>query len=109
RIDLVPRTPRFREDQFRDLFQQPSRPGTPLESAPRPAPPQHDSAAARADSAPANARSATRIVFDDMRRRVTMLPVGVDARSVVISPDGKTALLRAAAAGQFNLYTYSRH
>jgi tricorn protease len=107
RIDLVPRTPRFREDQFRDLFQQPSRPGTPLEPAPRSAPPQRDSAAARADSSPASARGATRIVFDDIRRRVTMLPVGVDARSVIISPDGKTALISAAAAGQFNLYTFS--
>jgi Tol biopolymer transport system component/C-terminal processing protease CtpA/Prc len=106
RVDLVPRTPRFREDQFRDLFQQPSRPGTPLEPAPRPAPPQRDSAAARADSAPANPRGATKIVFDDIRRRVTMLPVGVDARSVLISPDGKTALFSAAAAGQFNLYTF---
>jgi C-terminal processing protease CtpA/Prc len=35
------------------------------------------------------------------------LPVGVDVRSVVISPDGKTALLNAAAAGQANLYTFS--
>ncbi len=107
RVDLVPRTPRFREDQFRDLFQQPSRPGTPLEPAPRPAPPQRDSAAARADSATPNAKGATKIVFDDIRRRVTMLPVGVDARSVVISPDGKTALLSAIAAGQANLYTFS--
>ena len=107
RVDLVPRTPRFREDQFRDLFQQPTRPGTPIDPAPRPAPPQRDSAAAKTDSAPANARRATKIVFDDIRRRVTMLPVGVDARSVVISPDGKTALLSAAAAGQFNLYTFS--
>lgn len=107
RVDLVPRTPRFREDQFRDLFQQPSRPGTPLEPAPRPAPPQRDSATARADSAPPGTKGATKVVFDDIRRRVTMLPVGVDARSVVISPDGKTALLSAIAAGQANLYTFS--
>ncbi len=35
------------------------------------------------------------------------MPVGVDVRSVVVSPDGKTALLNAAAAGQANLYTFS--
>jgi len=107
RVDLVPRTPRFREDQFRDLFQQPSRPGTPLEPAQHQAPPQRDSAAVRADSATAPTRAATKIVFDDIRRRLSTLSVGVDARSVVISPDGKTALLSAVAAGQFNLYTFS--
>ena len=105
RVDLVPRTPRFREDQFRDLFTQPTRPGTPTDPAPRQAPPQRDSATVRADSA--GSRRSTEIVFDDIRRRITMVPVGVDTRSVVISPDGKTALLSAAAAGQGNLYTYS--
>ena len=108
RIDLIPRTPRFREDQFRDLFQQqPSRPGTPTDPAPRQAPPQRDSATIRADSTNASTRGGTRIVFDDIRRRITILPVGVDARAVIISPDGKTALISAAAAGQANLYTYS--
>ena len=107
RIDLVPRTPRFREDQFRELFQQPSRPGTPIEPAPQPAPPQRDSATVRADSANAANRGATRIVFDDIRRRVSLLPIGVNAFSVIISPDGKTALITAVAAGQVNLYAYS--
>jgi Tol biopolymer transport system component len=36
-----------------------------------------------------------------------LLPVGVDARAIVISPDGKTGLINAAAAGQANLYTFS--
>jgi Tol biopolymer transport system component/C-terminal processing protease CtpA/Prc len=106
RVDLVPRTPRFREDQFRDLF-TPSRPGTPTDPAPRQAPPARDSATLRADSAAASSGRRGEIVFDDIRRRITLLPVGVDARSVIISPDGKTALLNAAAAGQGNLYTYS--
>ena len=104
RVDLVPRTPRFREDQFRDLFQ---RPGTPTDPAPRPAPPQRDSATLRADSSNAASRGGTRIVFDDIRRRISVLPIGVDARTVIISPDGKTALVNAAAAGQANLYTFS--
>ena len=107
RVDLVPRTPRFREDQFRDLFsQQPTRPGTPVEPAPRQVPPQRDTATARADSARAASRGTTTVVFDDIRRRLSFLPVGVDARGVTISPDGKTALLVASAAGQANLYTY---
>ncbi len=107
RVDLVPRTPRFREDQFRDLFTQPTRPGTPTEPAPQQVPPRRDSATVRTDSARGAARRATEVVFDDIRRRVSFLPIGVDARSVVISPDGKLALLNASAAGQSNLYIYS--
>lgn len=106
RVDLVPRTPRFREDRFRELFQQPTRPGTPAEPAPRIVPPSRDSAGA-ADTSRRNDRRATRVVFDDIRRRISFLPVGVDVRSVVISPDGKTALLNATAAGQSNLYTFA--
>ncbi|MEO7086194.1 MAG: S41 family peptidase [Gemmatimonadaceae bacterium] len=106
RVDLIPRTPRFHEDQFRDLFQTPTRPGIPTDPAPVETPPQRDTAAARADSARGRPRN-TQIVFEDIRKRLSILPVGVDARSVVISPDAKIALLSAAAAGQQNLYTYS--
>jgi len=113
RIDLVPRTPRFRENQFRDLFgptspgqpgprtQQPG-PGTP--SAP-PAPGATDSTA-RKDSTPRLKRDVT-ITFDEIRRRAEALPTGVSVGDVSISPDGKTLLLTASAAGQTNLYTYS--
>jgi tricorn protease len=106
RVDLVPRTPQFREDQFRDLF-APSRPGTPVQPAPQPAAPQRDSATLRADSARGAGKKSTQIVFEDIRRRISFLPVGVDVRSVIVSPDGKTALLNAAAANQANLYTFS--
>jgi tricorn protease len=113
RIDLVPRTPRFREDQFRDLFapSSPRQPGPqtqqPGPGAPRTAPatPAPDSAA-RPDSA-ATTRRATTVVFDDVRRRAAALPVGVDVAAASISPDGKALLLVASAAGQTNLYTYS--
>ena len=105
RVDLIPRTPRFREDQFRNLF-QPTRPGTPENPAPQPAPPRRDTAAVRADSAKPASRRPTEVVFDDIRRRISFLPVGVEARSIIISPDGKTAVLSATAAGQANLYTY---
>ncbi|MES2179404.1 MAG: DPP IV N-terminal domain-containing protein [Gemmatimonadota bacterium] len=112
RIDLVPRTPRFREDQFRDLFTTPGRvpgpqtqqpgPGAPATPAAAPAP----DTAARRDSAAA-ARRNTTIVFEDIRRRAAALPVGVDVNSAVLSPDGKVLLLTASAAGQTNLYTYN--
>jgi tricorn protease len=113
RIDLVPRTPRFRENQFRDLFgptspgqpgprtQQPG-PGTPSTA---PAPVTIDSTA-RKDSTARPKRDVT-ITFDEIRRRAEALPTGVSVGDVSISPDGKTLLLVASAAGQTNLYTYS--
>lgn len=99
RVDLVPRLPRFREDQFRDLF--PSMPGRP---APAPAP-QAPAEAAR-DSTPRAAGRATAITFDDIRRRLTLLPTGLDVTDLQVSPDGKTLLLTANAEGQENLYLF---
>ena len=46
-------------------------------------------------------------MFDDIRRRLSLLPVGVDVTAQAISPDGRTLLLTATAEGQQNLYTYS--
>ncbi|HMV81743.1 MAG TPA: DPP IV N-terminal domain-containing protein [Blastocatellia bacterium] len=105
RVDLLPRTPKFREDQFRDLFKEESprnpaidrRAQTPPPSAPQPAEP--------ADKKPAN--KAVEIVFDGIRQRLSLLPVGVDVASLTVSPDGKTLLMTASAEGQTNLYTWS--
>jgi Tol biopolymer transport system component/C-terminal processing protease CtpA/Prc len=105
RVDLVPRTPKFREDQFRDLFK---------EEPPKPAPetkPSSDDA--RPSAGPGGATSSGRaaprvdIVFDDIRRRASALPIGIDVNALSISPDGKSLLLTASAAGQRNLYVYS--
>ncbi len=105
RVDLVPRTPKYREDQFRDLFQEqmkPARPSTDTPPASAPAP------AAAAPVTPATSKPASvEPVFEDIRRRLTLLPIGLDVQAVSVSPDGKTALLTAVAAGETNLYTYS--
>ena len=53
------------------------------------------------------ASPALRPVFADIRQRLSLLPVGVDAQDQTISPDGKTILITASSAGQTNLYTYS--
>lgn len=101
RIDLLPRTPKFREDQFRDLFkdERPSNPSNPPASPALPAAPAPTATASRA--------IAVEINYDDIRRRASVLPVGVDVTRQEISPDGKWLLLTASAAGQQNLYTYS--
>jgi tricorn protease len=108
RIDLLARTPKFREDQFRDLFKEEQpKPPTP-DPATVPAPPAAPASAAAAAPAPGATRPRpVEIAFDDIRRRATALPVGIDVQRQQISPDGKWLLLSASAAGQQNLYVFS--
>jgi Tol biopolymer transport system component len=110
RIDLTPRAPKFREDQFRDLFKeetskplvQPSEAPAALAApeAPKPAAPP-DAQDGKKTPRP------VKIAWDLIRRRLSLMPVGLDVSAVTISPDGKWALLMASVAGQANLYTYS--
>src|SRR5262249_9571169 len=102
RVDLIPHTPRFREDQFRDLFKEtpPRVPSSSQETPPQPA----QQGAREESKKPAKP---VEIVFDDIRRRLTLLPVGVDAGAHTISPDGKWLLMIASSANQQNLYIYS--
>jgi tricorn protease len=110
RVDLIPRTPRFREDQFRDLFKDET-PKTP--DVPRPAPPETTkpetmtAPPAPSAAAPRTPAQPVQIVFDGIRRRASVLPVGVDVNQQIISPDGKWMLLVATAADQENLYVYA--
>ena len=90
RVDLLPRTPRFREDRFRDLFKEEPRPSRGAEP--------------RAEPAPA---TPVDVVFDDIRKRLSTIATGVDVNAQSISPDGKWLLLTASAEGQTNLYVYS--
>jgi len=114
RVDLVPRTPKFREDQFRDLFKEetPKTVTTNLKQPP-PSEPQATPAAtpvpAASPAVDAKAKPTPKpveITFDQIRQRLTLLPVGIDVRYQAISPDGKLALMIASVANQFNLYVY---
>lgn len=112
RVDLVPRTPKFREEQFRDLFN---------EEVPRNVRPTPTAPAATTSTAPGRSsldtvatgkakgagKEATTIVFDGIRQRLSLLPVGIEVDGQSISKDGKTLLLVASVAGRQNLYTYS--
>ncbi len=92
RVELTLRTPKFREDLFRDLFTQNPAPRTaPTPTQPSPTPTQ----------LPVDP------VFDDIRQRLSFVPLGMDVQRVAVSPDGKLALITATVAGQTNLYTYS--
>jgi tricorn protease len=114
RIDLKLRTPKFREDQFRDLFKQenPKEKPTPNPSPSptvSPSPSASPSTILAADKVTGvekkDESKTTEIFFDGIRQRLRLLQIGVDVGSQVISPDGKTLLALAAAEGQFNLYT----
>lgn len=146
RVDLLPRTPKFREDQFRDLFKEetpknlsptlrrpennPQSPVPPDETptnvaTPTPTPavtpspqpaqsptpttsptPQRTDATGKSAGADKKADKPVEIVFDSIRRRLSLLPVGVDVFYQSISPDGKFVLMIAGAVNQTNLYVY---
>lgn len=105
RVDLIPKSPKFREDQFRDLFNE----ETPKNIKPVTTPAVTEKPAPRDTMAVSSlkSKSATTITFDGIRQRLSMLPVGVDVDQQSISKDGKTLLLVATVAGRQNLYTYS--
>jgi Tol biopolymer transport system component len=128
RIDLKLRTPKFREDQFRDLFReenpkQKTPPAPVIQPSPNPNatpntspnPGVSPSPNATPNSAPLSPSAlvgegktdedkSPAIVFEDIRRRLSLLQTGVDVGTQVISPDGKNVLVLASSEGQFNLY-----
>jgi Tol biopolymer transport system component/C-terminal processing protease CtpA/Prc len=114
RIDLIPRTPKFREDQFRDLFREetpknvtPGRqPAEPRPSA-TPTPEASPTASPTPASGAKPSAKPVQVVFDGIRRRLSLLPVGVDLNYQTISPDGKWVAMVASAANQSNIYLYS--
>jgi tricorn protease len=111
RVDLLPHVPKYREDEFRELFRpsktpgSPSSPGVtpPVSSEEKPTPAAGDSADAKKKPEPVPVK----IVFEGIRDRLTMLPLGLNAEEPAISPDGKTLLFAARAGNEQSLYTYS--
>lgn len=111
RIDLLPHVPRYKEDVFRDLF-KPKPPGEPAPDkveAPAPAPKPLPAAVKRgAPATPAKPPvPPVEIVWEGLRERTTILPLGLSAEQPVIASDGKTLVFRAREKGQDNLYSYN--
>jgi tricorn protease len=109
RVDLIPRTPKLREDQFRDLFKEetPRSPRQPPPAEPQATPAPAPSATPASETKGKPAPKPVVITFDQIRQRLSLLPVGIDVRSQTISPDGKWVLMTAAVANQINLYIFS--
>jgi Tol biopolymer transport system component len=106
RVDLLPHVPKYREDEFRELFRPSKTPGTP--STPAVTPETEEKPATPAAEVKKKPEPApVKIVFEGIRDRLTLLPLGLDADEPVISPDGKTLLFAARTANQQSLYTYN--
>ncbi|HZS53407.1 MAG TPA: S41 family peptidase [Bryobacteraceae bacterium] len=115
RVELIPHLPKFREDQFRDLFRNTQPDHTPTRQ-PEQAP-EKSSDVVTSDGTTAAAmdreRQAVkkmqpvRVVFDGIRDRLSFLPLGFDSGQPVISPDGKTMVFVAVTGNERNLYSYS--
>lgn len=115
KIDLNLRTPKFREDQFRDLFKQENpqqkpqtnpnqNPSNPNAPSPTPTPAASPSPVVSPSPATDDEKTGGAIVFDNIRARLSFLRTNVNVGNQTISPDGKTVLIGAAAEGQFNFY-----
>ena len=116
RIDLLPNVPKFKEDKFSDLFKPgkqpgttPDTPGDPAATPAPPAPPPLPAAAKKGAAVPPPAPKIppVTIVWAGLRNRATILPLGLNADTPVISGDGKTLVFRAREKGRANLYSYN--
>ncbi|MBX7172090.1 MAG: hypothetical protein K1X72_14090 [Pyrinomonadaceae bacterium] len=104
RVELTLRTPKYREDQFRDLFKEENPRQRPTQN---PAPSPSATPIPSASPTPAEEKKGTEIVFENIRQRLSISRPGISVGNMVISPDGKTLLVSASAEGQFNFYTIS--
>ncbi|HXC96114.1 MAG TPA: S41 family peptidase [Edaphobacter sp.] len=113
-VDLLPHVPKYREDEFRELFRPSKTPGSPTTpvttpSEEKPMAPAADTKSdvkGDAKAEPKKKVEPVKIVFDGIRDRLTFLPLGLNAQEPVISPDGKTMVFAARAANQQSLYTF---
>jgi len=112
RVDLVPQRPRFREDQFQNMFtEQVQNTPSPQTSPPlKPTSDKNNAADTMFKSDTKNSKPSSegaKIIYEGIRQRLNLLPLGIDVNEQTISKDGNTLLISANVAGQVNLFTYS--
>jgi tricorn protease len=125
RVDLVPQTPFFREEQFQKMFvEQTTSPSSPVnptgirlkgDSTKTTAPDSTTKAlAARKSGSGASATPATVpakapivIETEGIRQRLNLLSLGIFVDYIEISKDGKQMLVVGGFGDQENIYTYS--
>jgi Tol biopolymer transport system component/C-terminal processing protease CtpA/Prc len=106
RVDLLPHTPKYREDAFRDLFDDKKPPADSTSTDDKSAPKPGDATAKNTKDAKPKI-DPVKIVFEGIRERATFLPLGgLSADEPVISPDGKLLLFRAGSSDE-QVYSYS--
>jgi Tol biopolymer transport system component/C-terminal processing protease CtpA/Prc len=97
RVDLAPRPAKFKEEKFRELFADDAKAAGSADK------PEAKSSAAKKSEEPAK----TELVVDGIRRRLRLLPVGIDVESATLDGKGERLLLVGSAEGASNLYVYS--
>ena len=108
RVDLLPHVPKYKEDEFRELFRPSKTPGTPTPPDVTPSSSTEEKPATPPATPEAKKKpEPVKIVFEGIRDRLTFLPIGLNADEPAISADGKTLLFAARSANQQSLYTYS--
>ncbi len=87
RIDLVPQTPKLREEEFQNLFKAEEKKDEKKDEKKTP--------------------PAVAIDFAGIRDRARILPIAFDAGALTISPDGKWIAFSATVGDDQNVYVYS--
>ena len=119
RVDMKPRQPQFREDDFEKLFEGANQPAKPAAETPEEpdAPTTEATDGTEADESQApNPRHQTpspksqapplEIVFERIDRRLRVLTEPeLDATAMAISPDSRDLIFRALVLGKRNLWT----
>ena len=78
-----------------------------MSPAPTPMPtPEASPTPSPSDAKPKPTPKPVEINFEQIRRRLSLLPVGIDVGYQSISPDGKLVLMIASVANQLNLYVF---
>ncbi len=109
-VDLLPRTPKFRENQFLDLFKDSTPSTLPHDDNGKPHAADSDKHAGEKgvdEKSKLHAPpKAVQIEANGIRERLDLLPIGLDVQAATPSPDGKILLITAQTAGKTNLYAW---